>query len=123
MTSCLAIPVKYYYQVSRPKIPETAEQIAERRSLAVLSRAVRGALGWSQKDLADQLKLSIAAIAKLELAMMRLSPENRAALLDLFKKSGVNYSFSAKSVTVSIEEDVLKRLDPEKALSVPLRQE
>ena len=122
MTSCAEILVKYHYQVSRPKIPETPEQIAERRSLAVLIRAVRGALGWSQKDLADQLMLSIASIAKLELALMRLTPKNHAALLELFKKSGVKFTFGAKNVTISIEDSVLKQLDPEKSLSMPRPQ-
>ena len=113
------ISVNYHYQMSRPRIPETPDQVMERRSLAVLVRAMRAALGWSQKDLADQLGLSIASIAKLELSLMRLTPENRLTLLNLFEKAGVKFVYGPKSVTVALDEKVLARLDPEKSLSLP----
>jgi transcriptional regulator with XRE-family HTH domain len=117
--SCSDISVNYYYRMSRPRIPETPEQQLERRSLAVLVRTLRACVGWSQKDLAEQLGLSIAAIAKLELGIMRLNLEKRQELLDLFEKAGVKFTHTPTSMSVAVNEDIVKKLDPQKALTLP----
>ena len=75
--------------------------------------------GWSQQDLADQLGLSKASIAKLEMGIMRLSPENKAALQKLIKETGVEWGFSAGTLTVAAGKNVIGKLDPKKALSLP----
>ena len=115
---CALISVNYNYRMSRPRIEETPKQQMERRNLAVMVRTARAALGWSQKDLADQLGLSIAAIAKLELGMMRLAPENKAALIKLFENTGIRSSYSAKSVSVALSENILSELNPKQSLSL-----
>ena len=117
---CQSIPVNYSYHMSRPKIPETPEQLYERKAFSVLVRMFRGAVGWSQQDLADQLGLSKASIAKLELGIMRLSPENKAALQKLIKETGVKWGFSAGTLTVAAGKNVIGKLDPKKALSLPI---
>ena len=109
----------YDYKMSRPKIPETPEQLRERVTFAVLVRTFRGAVGWSQLELAEQLGLSKASIAKLELGIMRLTPENKAALLELMKDTGVKFVMSHSSLTLAVGEDVLKKLDPKQAFSLP----
>ena len=123
MTSELpqAILVNYDYAMSRPKIPETPEQVHERRTFAILVRMFRGAVGWSQQDLADQLGLSKASVAKLELGTMRFAPENQAALINLIHDSGVNFVFSRGSLTVHVDKETIDQLNPEKALSLPYR--
>ena len=119
---CQRISVNYNYQMSRPKIPETPEQLQERRTFAVLVRTFRGAVGWSQQELADQLDLSTASIAKLELGIMRLAPENKAALLKLMKTTGIKFEMSPTSLSVFVNKDVLKKLDAKKAFSLPHRE-
>ena len=119
---CQSIPVNYSYHMSRPKIPETPEQLQERRTFAVLVRTFRGAVGWSQQDLADQLGLSKASIAKLELGIMRLTPENKSALLKLMKATGIKFEMSPTSLSVFVNRDVLKKLDAKKAFSLPHRE-
>lgn len=109
----------YDYKMSRPKIPETPEQLQERITFAVLVRTFRGAVGWSQLELAEQLGLSKASIAKLELGIMRLTPENKAALLKLMKDAGVKFVMSHSSLTVNVGDNVIKKLDPKKAFSLP----
>ena len=109
----------YDYKMSRPKIPETPEQLRERVTFAVLVRTFRGAVGWSQLELAEQLGLSKASIAKLELGIMRLTPENKAALLELMKDTGVKFVMSHSSLTVNVGDNVIKKLDPKKAFSLP----
>lgn len=116
---CQRISVNYNYQMSRPKIPETPEQLYERKAFSVLVRMFRGAVGWSQQDLADQLGLSKASIAKLELGIMRLSPENKSALHKLIKETGVKWGFSAGTLTVAAGKNVIGKLDPKKALTLP----
>ena len=116
---CQRISVNYNYQMSRPKIPETPEQLQERRTFSVLVRTFRGAVGWSQQELADQLSLSKASIAKLELGIMRLTPENKSALLKLMKATGIKFEMSATSLSVFVNKDVLKKLDAKKAFSLP----
>ena len=105
--------------MSRPKIPETPEHLQERKTFAVLVRTFRGAVGWSQQELADQLRLSKASIAKLELGIMRLTPENRKALLKLMKTTGIKFEMSPTSLSVFVNKDVLKKLDAKKAFSLP----
>ena len=119
---CQRISVNYNYQMSRPKIPETLEQLQERRTFAVLVRTFRGAVGWSQQELADQLGLSKASIAKLELGIMRLTPENKKALLKLMKATGIKFEMSPTSLSIFVNKDVLKRLDAKKAFSLPHRE-
>lgn len=118
-TPCENNPVIYAYRMSRPKRPEDPEKIMERRVFAVLVRTLRASLGWSQKDVAEQLGLSVAAVAKLELSNMRLTPENHAALIRLFEQTGVNFAYGPKSITLALNEDILSRLDAAKALSLP----
>lgn len=121
MTSELpqAVLGNYDYKMSRPKIPETCEQAHERRTFAVLVRMFRGAVGWSQQDLADQLGLSKASVAKLELGKMRLVPENHSALINLMHDRGVKSVMSRGSLSVHVDKETIARLDPEKALSLP----
>jgi ribosome-binding protein aMBF1 (putative translation factor) len=61
--------------MSRRKLAETAEQVKDGRLLAVLVRSLRACAGWSQKELALQLDLSPASIAKLETGELRLNSE------------------------------------------------
>ena len=119
---CQRISVNYSYQMSRPKIPETPEQLQERKTFAVLVRTFRGAVGWSQQELADQLGLSKASIAKLELGIMRLTPENKTALLKLMKATGIKFEMSPTSLSVLVNKDVLKKLDPKQAFSLPCQK-
>jgi len=116
---CQGISRNYNYQMSRPKIPETPEQLQERKTFAVLVRTFRGAVGWSQQELADQLGLSKASIAKLELGIMRLTTENKSALLKLMKATGIKFEMSPSSLSVVVNKDVLKKLDAKKAFSLP----
>ena len=115
------ISVNYDHPMSRPKIPETSEQLYERRAFAVAVRMFRGAVGWSQQDLADQLGLSKASIAKLELGIMRLAPENKTALQKLIKQTGVRCTISPDGLAVTADGKLIERLNPEKALSLPRR--
>ncbi len=123
MTSELpqAISVNYDYAMSRPKIPETPEQAHERRTFAIMVRMFRGAVGWSQQDLADQLGLSKASVAKLELGTMRFAPQNQAALVNLIHDCGVKFVFSRGSLSVHVDKEAIAQLNPEKALSLPWR--
>jgi transcriptional regulator with XRE-family HTH domain len=79
-------------------------------------------VGWSQQELADQLGLSKASIAKLELGIMRLTPENKAALLKLMKATGIKFEMSPTSLSVLVNKDVLKKLDPKQAFSLPCKK-
>ena len=83
-------------------------------------RTFRGALGWSQQDLADQLGLSKASIAKLELGIMRLTPENKSALLKLMKATGIKFEMSPTSLSIVVNKDVIKKLDAKKAFSLAI---
>jgi transcriptional regulator with XRE-family HTH domain len=116
---CSPKPVIYDYRMSRPKRPEDPEKIMERRVFAVLVRTLRASLGWSQKDVAAQLGLSVAAVAKLELSLMRLTPDNHTALVTLFRETGIHFTYGPKSIAIALDEDVLTRLDPAEGLSLP----
>ena len=113
------VSVNYDYAMSRPKIPETHEQAHERRTFAIMVRMFRGAVGWSQQDLADQLGLSKGSVAKLELGAMRFAPENRATLINLIHDSGVKFIMARGSLAVHVDKEAIAQLDPEKALSLP----
>jgi len=114
--------VNYDHRMSRPKIPETPQQAHERRAFAVLVRMFRGVVGWSQQELADQLGLSKASIAKLELGTMRFSPENNVALVRLMRNKGVKFVFDKGDIDVHVEKRVVVQLDPNNALSLPLSE-
>ena len=115
------IPVIYDYTMSRPKIPETPEELYERKAFAVMVRMFRGAVGWSQQELADQLGLSKASIAKLELGIMRLAPENKASLQKIIKETGVKWGLSSGTLTIAAPQEVISKLDQQKALSLPTK--
>jgi transcriptional regulator with XRE-family HTH domain len=95
--------------------------LQQRKTFAVLVRTFRGAVGWSQQELADQLGLSKASIAKLELGIMRLTPENKAALLKLMKATGIKFEMSPTSLSIVVNKDVPKKLDAKRSLSLPRR--
>ena len=108
--------------MSRKKLVETAEQVKERRSLAVLIRSLRACAGWSQKELALQLDLSPASIAKLETGELRLNAEKKEELLQLFKKAGVNFVYSPISISIVVDEKLISKLDGSSTLTAPIEK-
>lgn len=78
--------------MARRKLVETTEQLKGRRLLAVLDRSLHACVGWSQKDLAKQLDISPASIAKFETGELRINADKKEELLRLFKKPALTSS-------------------------------
>ena len=106
--------------MSRRKLAETPEQVKERRLFAVLVRSLRACAGWSQKELAQQLGISPASIAKLETGELRINADKKEELLQLFKKTGVNFVYSPISISIVVDEKLISRLDQSTTLTAPI---
>ena len=61
----------------------------ENMKIAVAIRAARTAIGWSQQELADKLKVSRPTIARMETLAILPKADLVARILRFFKDSGV----------------------------------
>jgi len=98
--------------MGRRRKPETKEEAMERRSLAILVRAIRGALGWSQGDLARLLGLSTTSVAKLESSTLKLSRAKHEELLILLEQTSVDFSYGPGRITITLNSSVISKIDP-----------
>lgn len=75
--------------------------------VAVVMRAVRTALAWTQQDLADIAKVSKPTIARIE--SMEMSPRGDTinALINAFRKEGVEVDILADEVIVRFKKPAL----------------
>lgn len=104
--------------MTRPKIIDTPEQIADRKVLAILVRTMRAMLGWSQRDLAEMLGVTHTAIAKVEIAALRLLPDRRERLIAVFEEAGVQFKFAPDGISISLGGEVIAKLMADDALGL-----
>lgn len=75
--------------------------------IAVVLRAVRTALGWTQQDLANVAKVSKPTIARIE--SMEMSPRGDTinALVNAFRAEGVEVDILADEVAIRFKTPAL----------------
>ena len=71
------------------------------------SRAARGLLKWSQRQLADRSRVGLSTVADFENDKREPWPENLAAIRAALEKAGVEFipARSGKGVGVRLRED------------------
>ena len=77
--------------MARPFHIETAVEKAQRIRNLILIRAVRTALGLSQRDLATIVGVHFSSLARFESGHMRLKQEHVGRILDYFRQAGVSF--------------------------------
>jgi len=76
--------------MGRPRQIETPVEKAQRIRNLILIRAVRTALGLSQRDLAGVTGVHYSALARFESGHLRLKQEHIVRILDYFHQAGVS---------------------------------
>jgi len=89
---------------------ESQAPLSFNTQIAVVMRAVRTALAWSQQDLATKSKISKPTIARIE--SMGLSPraDTINTLLNVFRTEGVEIDILAEEVIVRFKKSALLEL-------------
>ena len=108
--------------MGRSKITETDEQISQRKTIGILLRMIRAAMGWSMRDLAHYLGWSHTVIAKLEIGTIRINPAKMEELMALFDTCGVKYKADEKGIHVTIPPEIIQELHKTHGLTWPLDQ-
>jgi predicted transcriptional regulator len=67
--------------------------ISDARILSAAIRAARGALGWSQQDLADKADVSLPTVARLEAALSSPKLETVSRMIGALEKAGVEFDW------------------------------
>jgi transcriptional regulator with XRE-family HTH domain len=67
------------------------------------SRAARGLLKWSQRQLADKSGVGLSTVAEFENDKREPWPDNLAAMRKAFEKSGVIFESDGKFVGVKLK--------------------
>ncbi|HTB04135.1 MAG TPA: helix-turn-helix transcriptional regulator [Bradyrhizobium sp.] len=67
------------------------------------SRAARGLLKWSQRQLADASGVALSTVADFENYKREPRSDNLAAMRDAFEKSGVIFESDSKHVGVKLK--------------------
>jgi transcriptional regulator with XRE-family HTH domain len=67
------------------------------------SRAARGLLKWSQRQLADESGVGLSTVAEFENDKRDPWPENLAAIRTAFEKAGITFEDDGKYVGVKLK--------------------
>jgi transcriptional regulator with XRE-family HTH domain len=78
--------------------------------IAVVMRAVRTALAWSQQDLAVRANISKPTIARIESMGMSPRADTINALMNVFRAEGVEIDILAEEVIVRFKKSALLEL-------------
>jgi len=68
--------------------------ISDTRILSAAIRAARGALGWSQQDLADKADVSLPTAARLESMLSSPKLETVSRMIGALEKAGVEFDWA-----------------------------
>lgn len=83
---------------------ESQYDVCFNTQLAVIMRAVRTALVWTQQDLATKAKISKPTIARIETMDMSPRADTIDALLAVFRGEGVEVDISPEQVTIRFKK-------------------
>jgi transcriptional regulator with XRE-family HTH domain len=78
--------------------------------IALVMRAVRTALAWSQQDLATKAKISKPTIARIESMGMSPRADTINTLMNVFRAEGVEIDILAEEVVVRFKKPALLEL-------------
>jgi transcriptional regulator with XRE-family HTH domain len=67
------------------------------------SRAARGLLKWSQRQLADESGVGLSTVAEFENDKREPWPDNLAAIRAAFEKAGVTFEDDGKYIGVKLK--------------------
>jgi predicted transcriptional regulator len=89
---------------------ESQVELSFNTQIAVVMRAVRTALAWTQQDLATKANISKPTIARIE--SMGISPraDTINALINVFRAEGVEIDIMAEEVIVRFKKSALLEL-------------
>lgn len=68
--------------------------ISDARILSAAIRAARGALGWSQQDLAEKADVSLPTVARLEAALSSPKLDTVSRMIGALEKAGVEFDWA-----------------------------
>ena len=80
--------------MARPRIAETAENKAQRIRQLILVRALRTALGYSQREFARLVGVHFSALARFESGRLRLKQDHITRIMAIFEQAGITISES-----------------------------
>jgi len=95
----------------RPKVIDTPHELFNRQREAILMRAVRSALGLSQRNLAALVGVHFTTIANLEAAHSRVKPATLEAIRRVYRDAGVVFMIGTDgAIRIEIGQQVIEEL-------------
>jgi predicted transcriptional regulator len=71
--------------------------VSDLRLLSAAIRAARGALSWSQQDLADKAGVSLPTVARLEAGLSSPKLETVSNMIGALEKAGVEFDWQVNN--------------------------
>ena len=87
-----------------------SQEVSYRTQVALVIRAARTALGWSQEELAKRASVSKPTIARIEMSGISPRADTLNALMQVFKGQGVEVTIGNEEVSVKYSRAALLTL-------------
>lgn len=87
-----------------------SQEITYRTKVALVIRAARTALGWSQEELAKQASVSKPTIARIEMSGISPRADTLNTLMQVFKAQGVEVEMGDNEVVIKYKNTALLTL-------------
>jgi transcriptional regulator with XRE-family HTH domain len=87
-----------------------SQEVSYRTQVALVIRAARTALGWSQEELAKRASISKPTIARIEMGGISPRADTLNALMQVFKGQGVEVVMGNDEVAINYRKDALLTL-------------
>lgn len=87
-----------------------SQEITYRTKVALVIRAARTALGWSQEELAKQACVSKPTIARIEMSGISPRADTLNTLMQVFKAQGVEVEMGDNEVVIKYKNTALLTL-------------
>ena len=98
--------------MGRKKIVETGAEKSRRSHLAIIMRAGRTALGFSQREFGELVGVHYSSLARFETGQLRLKPLHIETMLNFLANSGLHIEISKENgINIQIPPHILGAME------------
>ena len=100
------------WSMGRKKIVETGAEKSRRSHLAIMMRAGRTALGFSQREFGELVGVHYSSLARFETGQLRLKPLHIETMLNFLANSGLHIEISKENgINIQIPPHILGAME------------
>ena len=105
--------------MGRKKVVENSSEKSSRMRLAILVRACRTALGFSQREFGSLVGVHYSSLARFESGQMRLKPEHLESILNGLVNSGLHVDISDETgIKIQIPPNIIRAMEAIKGIKI-----